>query len=305
MAVAEVPRTVVYTINLEPVLTLLLRNYTIFVLMYIIADSGSTKCEWIFVNSDGCRVVRTDGINAMLHTHEQICDVLRMLPQGGTPSAIYFYGAGCGAQFPQATHELINILIAYFGTRNVEINSDLMAAARALLGRGKGIACILGTGSNSCLYDGVQIVQNIPPLGYILGDEGSGAVLGRKLIGDIFKGLSPLRDVFLAESGLTYEQIIRCVYREPSANRFLAGFVPFIKRHIDNEGVHNMVMTAFSEFAERNLMCYPNGYKVSFVGGVAANFRDELSEVMAKYDFEVGTIIQSPAEGLIKYHNGE
>ena len=174
-----------------------------------------------------------------------------------------------------------------------------------MFGRGEGIACILGTGSNSCHCRGGEIVANVPPLGYVLGDEGSGAVLGRNLVNGIFKGMIPLREEFLHTFALTYAGLIRRVYREPAANRFLASFAPFIRAHLDCAPVRKMVVRSFGEFAARNLSGYPAGLPVAFVGGVAAHFEEPLREAMAAAGREVVRIVCSPAEELWKYHGGE
>lgn len=272
---------------------------------YLIADSGSTKCTWLV--DDGVHIAhyRTRGINAALHSMEQVREALLEFPPSVTPDAIFFYGAGCGWQFPQATETLKSALEARFGTVHIEAESDLLGAARALCGRKPGIACILGTGSNSCHYDGGRIVQNIPPLGYVLGDEGSGSALGQTLVNGIFKGHIPLREEFLAAHDITYEEVIRRVYREPYANRFLASLAPFVKANMGCREVQQMVDKTFGEFIERNLLQYPAGLPVSFVGGVAAHFEQMLRPVLEKYNLQVGTIVESPAEGLLKYHYGE
>lgn len=274
--------------------------------MKAIADSGSTKCEWIF--GDGNRILRlrTAGINAVQQSPDAIRAVLAELPPLDGVEELRFYGAGCGDSFPEASAVLRRELAARFGPGTaIGLGSDLLGAARALFGRGEGIACILGTGSNSCHCRGGEIVANVPPLGYVLGDEGSGAVLGRNLVNGIFKGMIPLREEFLHTFALTYAGLIRRVYREPAANRFLASFAPFICAHLDCAPVREMVVRSFGEFAARNLSGYPAGLPVAFVGGVAAHFEEPLREAMAAAGREVVRIVCSPAEELWKYHGGE
>ena len=273
--------------------------------MKIIADSGSTKCTWLLTDGVHTREVRTRGINAVQHSPEQIREALAELPPCGAAEAVYFYGAGCGHTFPDATAKMVREFGEHFGAARIEAESDLLGAARALFGRGEGVACILGTGSNSCWCRGGEIVENVPPLGYVLGDEGSGATLGRNLVNGIFKGHMSLRGEFLAAHGLTYEEIIRRVYREPYANRFLASFAPFVHAHLDRPDIRDMVERSFADFAERNLSRYPKGLPVSFVGGIAAHFGELLREALAGAGYEVKEIIESPAEGLLKYHHGK
>ncbi len=274
--------------------------------MKAIADSGSTKCEWIFGDGDRRIRLRTAGINAVQQSPDAIRTVLAELPPLDGVEELRFYGAGCGDSFPEASAVLRRELAARFGPGTaIGLGSDLLGAARALFGRGEGIACILGTGSNSCHCRGGEIVANVPPLGYVLGDEGSGAVLGRNLVNGIFKGLIPLREEFLHTFALTYAGLIRRVYREPAANRFLASFAPFIRAHLDCAPVRKMVVRSFGEFAARNLSGYPAGLPVAFVGGVAAHFEEPLREAMAAAGREVVRIVCSPAEELWKYHGGE
>lgn len=251
------------------------------------------------------REVRTRGINAVQHSPEQIREALAELPPCGAAEAVYFYGAGCGHTFPDATAKMVRALADRFGAEHVEAESDLLGAARALFGRGEGVACILGTGSNSCWCRGGEIVENVPPLGYVLGDEGSGATLGRNLVNGIFKGHISLRGEFLAAHGLTYEEIIRRVYREPYANRFLASFAPFVHAHLDRPDIRDMVERSFADFAERNLSGYPVHLPVACVGGVAAAFGDLLRETLTRCGREVVTIVRSPAAGLTEYHYGK
>lgn len=274
--------------------------------MKAIADSGSTKCEWIFGDGDRILRLRTAGINAVQQSPDAIRAVLAELPPLDGVEELRFYGAGCGDSFPEASAVLRRELAARFGPGTaIGLGSDLLGAARALFGRGEGIACILGTGSNSCHCRGGEIVANVPPLGYVLGDEGSGAVLGRNLVNGIFKGMLPLREEFLHTFALTYVGLIRRVYREPAANRFLASFAPFIRAHLDCAPVRKMVVRSFGEFAARNLSGYPAGLPVAFVGGVAAHFEEPLREAMAAAGREVVRIVCSPAEELWKYHGGE
>ncbi len=274
--------------------------------MKAIADSGSTKCEWIFGDGDRILRLRTAGINAVQQSPDAIRAVLAELPPLDGVEELRFYGAGCGDSFPEASAVLRRELAARFGPGTaIGLGSDLLGAARALFGRGEGIACILGTGSNSCHCRGGEIVANVPPLGYVLGDEGSGAVLGRNLVNGIFKGAIPLREEFLRTFALTYAGLIRRVYREPAANRFLASFAPFIRAHLDCAPVREMVVRSFGEFAARNLSGYPAGLPVAFVGGGAAHFEEPLREAMAAAGREVVRIVCSPAEELWKYHGGE
>lgn len=274
--------------------------------MKAIADSGSTKCEWIFGDGDRILRLRTAGINAVQQSPDAIRAVLAELPPLDGVEELRFYGAGCGDSFPEASAVLRRELAARFGPGTaIGLGSDLLGAARALFGRGEGIACILGTGSNSCHCRGGEIVANVPPLGYVLGDEGSGAVLGRNLVNGIFKGMIPLREEFLHTFALTYAGLIRRVYREPAANRFLASFAPFIRVRLDCAPVRKMVVRSFGEFAARNLSGYPAGLPVAFVGGVAAHFEEPLREAMAAAGREVVRIVCSPAEELWKYHGGE
>ncbi len=274
--------------------------------MKAIADSGSTKCEWIFGDGDRILRLRTAGINAVQQPPDAIRAVLAELPPLDGVEELRFYGAGCGDSFPEASAVLRRELAARFGPGTaIGLGSDLLGAARALFGRGEGIACILGTGSNSCHCRGGEIVANVPPLGYVLGDEGSGAVLGRNLVNGIFKGMIPLREEFLHTFALTYAGLIRRVYREPAANRFLASFAPFIRVHLDCAPVRKMVVRSFGEFAARNLSGYPAGLPVAFVGGLAAHFEEPLREAMAAAGREVVRIVCSPAEELWKYHGGE
>ncbi|WP_418992780.1 ATPase [Alistipes sp.] len=272
--------------------------------MILIADSGSTQCTWLLAERDGVRRIRTPGINALHQTGRQVLDTLALVPPCAEVDEVHFYGAGCGPQFPEATRKMATALRERFGAPRIGVESDLLGAARALFGRGEGIACILGTGSNSCHCRGGGIVATVPPLGYILGDEGSGAVLGRNLLNGVFKGHIPLREELLTATGMTYEQILRRVYAEPAANRFLASLAPVVCAHTAVPEVREMVVGSFRQFAARNLGRYPADLPVSFVGGVAAHFGELLRTAMHEAGRRVQRIVQSPADGLIAYHDG-
>lgn len=276
----------------------------------LIADAGSTKIDWCLVGPDGNESARfeTRGINAAISTADKMTTIFlsakEYLSDSPEPSKIFYYGAGCAT--PDICNRVAGCLLEVWQDADCHVATDMLGAARALLGDKKGIACILGTGSNSCLYDGKDIIANIPPLGFILGDEGSGAVLGRRLIGDIYKGIAPdnlrreLNDAF----GIPLSEIIRRVYREPDANRFLASFVPFIKDNISNPHIIMMVSEEFNRFFMRNVALYEDAriLPVNFIGSVAYNFQDLLKDSAARNGFNVGIIERMPMAGLIAYH---
>jgi len=280
--------------------------------MILIADCGSSKIDWCLV--DGGKVVKqvfTIGMNAVMLTREEmsarisqeLCPELRtFVPK---INAVYFYGAGCISD--DVCKNVADAIRDNINATTVEVHTDLLAAARALCGHRPGIACILGTGSNSCRYDGRKIVDNVSPLGYILGDEGSGAVLGKILVGNVLKNQLPedLCTKFLAEYNLDRLTIIKRVYREPQANRFLASLTPFLAHNIDRPEIRQMVRNAFRDFFIRNVCQYPNhdSMPVNFIGSIAYYYRDTLCEAAADAGCRIGTIIKSPMSGLIEFHS--
>ncbi len=275
--------------------------------MILIADSGSTKTDWCVVeNGEFILRFKTRGMNPFFQTEEEIGKEIEagLLPslKDFEPSAIYFYGAGCA--FPEKNNMIRRAVNRYLSVP-VEVGSDLLAAARALCGDQPGIACIMGTGSNSCYYDGREIVKSVSPLGFILGDEGSGAVLGKLLIGDVLKDqLSPaLKDQFLTQYELTPALIMDKVYRQPFPNRFLAGFSPFIREHLDEPAIWELVTRSFLAFFTRNVKQYDYfELPVHLVGSVAWYYQDILKEIAFDLGIRLGTIARSPMEGLIAYH---
>ncbi|MBO5594539.1 MAG: ATPase [Prevotella sp.] len=291
--------------------------------MILIADSGSTKTDWAIVTASHQPVVlTTQGINPIHQSREQIVQIIReefMGRMGSHPDvqklrsssiltpdfpyAVYFYGSGVRPEMEQLMSSLLCELFPQASV--VEAHSDLLGAARALCGRKEGIACILGTGANSCLYDGNGIVQHTPALGYILGDEGSGAALGKRFIHDLYCGVlsEDVLHAFEAETKLRLPEIINRVYRQPLANRFLASLSEFISGHLDDQGVHDVVVQNFTDFLRVHIAPYGRQeLPVSFVGSVAFHYQDQLREAVAAIGRQSGTIIKTPLAGLIRYH---
>ena len=278
--------------------------------MILIADSGSTKTDWCVVeNGVLVQQIFTKGTNPFFQSEEEISNEIAtaLLPELKTDEfdAVFFYGAGCG--FPdkiEIVHRAISKQLKVKG--NVEVATDMLAAARGLCGREAGIACIMGTGSNSCYYDGENIVANVSPLGFILGDEGSGACLGKLMVGDLLKNqmTQELKEKFLKQFDLTPADIIDRVYRKPFPNRFLASLSPFLAQNISEPCVHDLVLNSFKAFFKRNIMQYENyqNLKVNLIGSVAFYYKEVLAEAAEAMGIQLGTIIQSPMEGLIKYH---
>lgn len=279
--------------------------------MILIADCGSTKVHWCVLNGRDVEAeLFTTGINALLMPEEQIRELIAMelAPElVGLPiNSVYYYGAGC--LFDDICANVQRAIASNIPTaEKIEVRSDLLAAARALCGDKAGIACILGTGSNSCYYDGKEIVENVSPLGYILGDEGSGAVMGKLLVGDVLKKQLPasLCGKFLSQYELDRQKIIENVYKKPAANRFLASLSPFLLENIEEPSIRKLVLGAFKSFFVRNVANYSNYREtpVSFVGSIAYYYRDVLEEVACSLGIKIGIVLKSPMEGLLDYHS--
>jgi N-acetylglucosamine kinase-like BadF-type ATPase len=273
--------------------------------MILVADSGSTKTSWCLLDSSDKQYFSTNGINPYFLEKEGILNILQNeLPvQEGAVSEVYFYGSGCT---PEKQPFVKAILNQHFGITQSEVYSDLLGAARALCQEEEGIACILGTGSNSCYYDGENMAENISPLGFILGDEGSGAVLGKKLLADILKNQlsSPLIIDFYSKYNVSAAEIIDKVYRQAFPNRFLAQFTHFIADNIHLDEMKNLVENSFSEFVTRNLFQYEKAGQlpIHFTGSIAWYFKENLENVLQKYHLQLGKITKEPLLGLVEYH---
>lgn len=277
--------------------------------MKLIAESGGTKTQWCAVTeSEQTEIISTIGLNPNFVSEETIRDVLssEVLPAIQNPliKEVWFYGAGCAGK---AMEKKISSAIGeVLPSSDVHVFSDLTGAARGLLGSEKGYICMLGTGSNSGFYDGKKITANIPPLGFILGDEGSGAALGKKMLADFLRGIMPqsLSDEFRTIYGAEKDDIVSNVYRGVFPSRYIGGFVQFLKEHISEPYCRNLVKRSFGEFVERNLKLYriSEKTKIAVTGSVAWHFSDILEEVFLDNDFIITTLIPGPIEGLIRYH---
>lgn len=281
--------------------------------MKLIVDSGSTKTDWCFADSSDVYVlVHTDGINPVVQSYDEILSVVQeqMLPRAKQQSLdlasldeVYFYGAGCTPELKAVVENALRVVVGE--KPSVYVDSDLLAAARALCGTDSGIACILGTGSNSCYYDGEEIKEHTPALGYILGDEGSGAVLGRNFINGILKGTlsQNLRDEFLEEYQTSQADIIDKVYHSATPNRFLASLSKFILSHIDDDCLETLVVRNFENFIISNIRSYSEAKPViNAVGSIAFLYRKQLKQAAMSQGYELGKILKSPLEGLLDYH---
>jgi len=275
--------------------------------MKLIAESSSTRTEWCLV--EGVYVVEhafTEGINPFFQTRREISRCIRLqLPEvffKKKSEQIFFYGAGCTN--PEKKSILEASIVAQFRAP-VQAESDLLGAARGLFGNEAGITCILGTGSNSCFYDGTNIVKNVRSLGYILGDEGSGAVLGKMFLGDCLKNMAPpeLIEEFYERCKVAADDIMSSVYNSPFPNRFLSAFSYFLADHTDNEYVHNLIFNNFKNFFERNLLQYDyKNYPIRFVGAIAHKYAPILNEVADEFGVKVDRIQETSIVGLVDYH---
>ena len=270
----------------------------------LIADGGSTKIDWTVVSGISQKTFRSPGINPVLW---DIGKIEQMLQEGlpheilSNVESVYFYGAGCLGRSAEKMQEALMRVVAH--DAEIEVESDLLGAARALFGNERGIACILGTGSNSALYDGKEIISNIHPLGYILGDEGSGASIGKHFLNALYKGRLPesLRKDFETETGLTYDDVIDHVYRQPMANKFLASLVIFVSKR--RKECAELLNEEFENFIEKDILPYKHcELPVGIVGGVGYEFHDELKEIFLRHRLKLNKVVAKPMENLVDYH---
>ena len=281
--------------------------------MILIADGGSTKTSWCQLSDAGQRVYfNTEGYNPdFVDTPTIVASLEKNLPDDmkrADVREIYFYGAGVSS--PAKAEVIAAALRKLFsGANRVEVTEDLLAAARALLGRSAGFAAILGTGTNSCIYDGENITYNVDSLGYFLGDEGSGSFLGKRLLRDYLRGLLPdgLGEALKAEYNLgSRNDIIDRLYNQPLPNRFLASFAKFAYDHNNVSYCRQIVVESFEAFFQNLVLHYPNYKELTFncIGSVGYNFRDALTQVANSHGMQVGKIIRSPIDDLVSFHEG-
>lgn len=274
----------------------------------LIADSGATKAEWCLIGDGKKKTIITQGISPYFLNTEQITDLLlkelRPKLKQVQVDEVYYYGTGCAN--PLNAKSVKKAVSKIFPEAKVDVNHDLMAAARSLCGRGKGIACILGTGSNSCYYDGKKIVKNSPGLGYVLGDEGSGAYLGKKVIQYYLYGT--FDDELRGRFDLTYTtntaEILENVYKKPLPNRYLASYAKFLAENRGHYMVENIIEDGLNDFFFNHLCKYREIWTlpVHFTGSVAFGFKDVLQQLCSSYEFELGKVLKAPMDGLIDYH---
>lgn len=279
--------------------------------MIIIADSGSTKTDWQIVDprSGSYQEFSSIGLNPFFVTDKLVARTVSEAKPDGigeNVQAVYFYGAGCSS--PKRNEVIERGLREVFPKAKCEVYHDLLGAARAGCQREAGVASILGTGSNSCLYDGHEIVDNVTNLGYVLGDEGSGGHIGKELIrARSYRDMpSDIEDAFDKMFGYEHEEMLQSVYHNPLPNRYLASFAPFCGENKDHAFFQELIERVFESFITKHLIKYDaEGLPFHFVGSIASHFESELQSVMAKHGLQLGRVIKKPIEMLRKYHSAD
>jgi len=280
--------------------------------LIIVADSGSSKTDWVVIDENGRQIdkIRTIGFNPYFQTTEQIFKETQkgfnhLAAQLNAVAEVHFYGAGCSS--PEKNQIVSDALQPIFTHAKINICHDLEAAAVATLGDNSGIACIIGTGSNSCVWENNQVIDNIPSHGYIFGDEASGSYLGIALLKRYLSGQldQELITSFDQTFGFSIEQILNATYREPSPNVFLAQFATFYSQHPENETLQKIIYDGFSRFFEVRVLPYPNyeNLNLGFVGSIAYYFQPILQRVAKEHHATITQIVQCPIDNLVAYHN--
>lgn len=275
----------------------------------LIADSGATKCEWcVLDNGKKAKTIITQGISPYFLTGPQILELLEkeLLPKlrKFQVKEVFFYGTGLAN--PKNLTVIRSVLNKLFPAAKKEVQNDLLAAARALCGKGKGVACILGTGANSCFFNGKKMVKNSPGLGYVLGDEGSGAYLGKKVIQYYLYNTydEELKARFEKRFQTTPMEILENVYKKPLANRYLASFAIFLAENRGHYMIENIIEDGLNDFFFTHLYKYRESWThpIHFVGSIAFGFKDVLKDLCNTYELELGRVLKAPMQGLIEYH---
>ena len=274
----------------------------------LIADSGSTKTEWCLINGKSTKTFYTQGLSPYFLSAEQIEYIieqeLKQKLKKNDPEEIYFYGTGCSNV--ENVKLVKKAIEKVFVNAKVSVNHDLMGAAKALCGNEKGVACILGTGSNSCYYNGKKIIKNSPGLGYVLGDEGSGAYLGRKVIQYFLYNTfdADLMDRFNAKYNTNSDEILTAVYKKPLPNRYLASYAIFLAENRGHYMIENIIEDGFNDFFFNHIYKYSESWTlpIHFTGSVAYGFRDVLKDMCNSYELKLGKVLKKPMDGLVKFH---
>lgn len=275
----------------------------------LIADCGATKGEWCLINNGKKKTFFTQGISPYFLSTENIKNILlkELKPKikNLDIDEVFYYGTGCANS--ENAKSVKKAIMQVFAGAKVDVTHDLMAAARALCAKNKGIACILGTGSNSCYYDGKKIVKNSPGLGYVLGDEGSGAYLGKKVLQYYLYGTfdEELRGRFDLTYTTNTAEILESVYKKPLPNRYLAGFTKFLADNRGHYMIENIIEDGLNDFFFNHLCKYREVWTlpVNFTGGVAFGFKDVIQHLCESYEFELGLVQKNPMQGLVAYHS--
>lgn len=273
----------------------------------LIADSGATKTEWCAVESDNRQTIYTEGLNPYYHTTESIKEVIAksLIPElNESVDELFFYGAGCDSQ--EKNQIVREALEMNFPKADIHVFHDLLGAARACFLHEAGIACILGTGSNSCLYDGTEIIEHIPSLAFVLGDEGSAGYFGKKLINKYFRFEIPddLKEDLEKNYNMSLDHITKGLYDGDQKSRFIASYGSFLGEHADHPFIKEMLREGFESFISRIILNYTNAtdYEVRFIGSVAFAHQELIKEILRKYDLTPGLFIQNPMERLVEFH---
>ncbi len=274
----------------------------------LIVDSGSTKAEWCLIDGKKKKTIFTQGLSPYFLSSEQIQQIVstsvKTKLKNAVPDEIYFYGTGCSN--PQNVKSVKQAIKKVFPEALVDVQHDLMGAAKSLCGNQKGIACILGTGSNSCYYNGKKIIKNSPGLGYVLGDEGSGAYLGKKVIQYYLYHTfdADLMYRFDASYKVNRNDILDAVYKQPLPNRYLASYTMFLAENRGHYMIENIIEDGFNDFFFNHIYKYRESWTlpVHFTGSVAFGFKDVLKEMCSSYELELGKVLKKPMDGLVQFH---
>ena len=274
----------------------------------LIADSGSTKTEWCLLQDNKKKKIFTQGLSPYFLNGEQITAILQKelisKLKNVVPDQVFFYGTGCSN--PSNAGMIKKAIHSFFTKATVKVDDDITGAAKALCGNAKGIACILGTGSNSCFFNGKKIVKNSPGLGYILGDEGSGAYLGKKVIQYFLYNTfdEDLMERFKSKYQTSATEILEAVYKKSLPNRYLAGFAIFLAENRGHFMIENIIEDGFNDFFFNHVYKYRESWTlpINFVGSIAYGFRDVLKDLCLSYELQLGKVIKNPMDGLVKFH---